>query len=277
MRTLAFLVVCGVAAAQTDPHPQFEVVSIKPSPPGGRGMFIRNSPGGRVELTNMTLKEMIVIAYRIQPFQISGGPAWIDSVHYEVSTKAESTPKPGEMPLMLQAMLADRFQLTLRRETKELPIYALVLAKKDGKLGPGLVETKEGSCATFDPTKPPPPPEPGKEPPRFCGGMRMGFGELRAVGIPVANMTPMLSRMLGRTVIDSTGLTAKYDVAMDWAPDDSLAFQLGPDAPRPAASGDRTGPSIFTAIQEQLGLKLEARKGPVEVFVIERAEKPSEN
>lgn len=272
MRILAFLTCCGAILAQ----PHFEVASIKPAPPGGRGMYIRNSPGGRVEMTNMTLKEMIVIAYRIQPYQVSGGPSWIDSARFDVAAKAESNPKPGEMPLMLQAMLADRFQLTLSRETKDLPIYAIVVARKDGKLGPGLVETKAGSCETVDPAKPLPPPAPPGEPrPRFCGGMRMGNGELHGVGIPVASLAPILSRTLGRTVIDSSGLTAKYDVTMDWAPDDP-AVTLGPDGPRQSSS-DRSGPSIFTAIQEQLGLKLEARKGPVEIFIIDRVEKPSEN
>jgi uncharacterized protein (TIGR03435 family) len=264
------LTVCAIA------QPQFEVASIKPSAPGGRGMYIRTLPGGRVNIANMTLKEMIVLAYRIQPFQISGGPPWFDSIHYDVSAKAESAPKPGEVPQMIQALLADRFQLTFRRETKELPIYAMVLAKKDGKLGPSLTETKEGSCTMPDLTKPPTPPEPGKPLPRNCGQMMMNPGRIRAVSVPVKDMTPILSRMLGRTVIDQTGLAGNYDFTMEWTPDDIQLAQMPPDAPKPAPS-DTTGPSIFTAIQEQLGLKLESRKGPVEIFVIDRAEKPTEN
>ena len=99
---------------------------------------------------------------------------------------------------------------------------------------------------------------------------------LTGVSIPIANMIPMLSRLLGRTVLDKTGLTAKFDITMDWTPDEGQAMQLPPDVPKPAAS-DTPGPSIFTALQEQLGLKLESQKGPVEICTIERIEKPSEN
>jgi uncharacterized protein (TIGR03435 family) len=177
---------------------------------------------------------------------------------------------------MLQALLADRFQLTLHRETKELPIYALVMARKDGKLGPRLTESKEGGCTMPDPTKPPPPPEPGKPATLGCGGMMMSPRRLTASSVPLANLAPTLSRMLGRTVVDKTGLAGKFDISLEWTPDETQAIQLPPDAPKPLPS-DGSGPSIFTALQEQLGLKLESQKGPVEIFVIERAEKPSEN
>jgi uncharacterized protein (TIGR03435 family) len=277
--TLSFLLTIpwNDAGAQTDQHLEFEVASIKPAAPDERGMYIRPGPGGGIRVTNMTLKELMVIAYRIQPFQISGGPPWLDSARYDVIAKPEKKPQQGEIQAMLQALLADRFQLTVRRETRELPVYALVLARKDGKLGTGLVESKEGVCTPPDPNKPPPPLEPGKRPALSCGQMMMGRNHLSAVNIPAANMIPMLSRMLGRTIIDKTGLTAKYDITMDWAPDESQTMLLPPtEAPKPAAS-DTPGPSIFTALQEQLGLKLESQKGPVEIFVVERAEKPSEN
>jgi uncharacterized protein (TIGR03435 family) len=271
-----FTILTSLAIAQTDPRPEFEVASIKPSAPDARGMFIRPGPGGGIMITNMSLKELMVIAYRIQPFQISGGPPWFDSLRYDIVAKPESKTKQGDITLMLQSLLADRFQLTVRRETKELPVYAMVLAKKDGKLGPGLVEPKEGSCTMPDPNKMPPPPEPGKPPTLFCGQMMMSLKSMTAINTPVANMIPMLSRLLGRTIIDKTGLTTKFDIHMEWTPDESQAMQLPPDAPKPPPS-DVPGPSIFTAFQEQLGLKLESQKGPVEIFVIERAEKPSEN
>lgn len=104
----------------------------------------------------------------------------------------------------------------------------------------------------------------------------MGFSNLNAVSVLVGRLVPILSRTLGRTIIDKTGLTQNFDITMEWTPDDSQLAQIPPDAPKPAPS-DTPGPSIFTALQEQLGLKLESQKGPVEVFVIERAEKPSEN
>jgi uncharacterized protein (TIGR03435 family) len=223
----------------------------------------------------MPLKEMIVIAYRIQPFQISGGPPWFDSARYDIVAKPETKPKKDDLQLMLQSLLADRFQLKIRRETRELPVYAMALARKDGKLGPQLIESKEGACTPPDPTRMPPPPEPGKPPTLFCGQMMMSPRHLTVVSAPVANMIPMLSRMLGRTVIDKTGLTGKFDITMDWTPDEGQAMQLPPDAPKPSQTD--TGPSIFTAMQEQLGLKLESQKGPVEIFIVEHAEKPSEN
>jgi uncharacterized protein (TIGR03435 family) len=258
------------------PPLQFEVASVKPSAPDARGMFIRPGPGGGMSITNMALKELIVIAYRIQPFQISGGPSWISSNHYDVIAKPESRPSPGDNQLMLQALLADRFQLVIHRETKELPVYALVLARKDGKLGPGLVPAKEGGCQPPDPNKLPPPLEPGKPPTLGCGEQFLGISQLKAVSAPITNLLFFLSRMLGRSVIDKTGLTGKFDITATWTPDETqAAAPLPPDAPK-LPSGD-VGPSIFTAFQEQLGLKLEAQKGPVEMLVIDRAEKPSEN
>jgi len=272
----ALLMFCGVTIAQSDPRPQFEVASIKPAAPDAHGTFIRGTPGGRITLTNVSLKEMIVVAWRIQPFQVSGGPPWLESAHYDISAKPDHAPKPDELPLMLQSLMEDRFQLKFHRETKELPVYALVLARKDGKLGPRLIESKEGSCSQPDLNKPPAPLEPGKPPALFCGGMFMSQRSMNASSIPVANIIPMLSRTLGRTIIDKTGLTGKYDISMEWTPDESLALQPPPDAPK-LPPADPAGPSLFTALQEQLGLKLESQKGPVEVFIVDSAERPPEN
>ena len=264
------------------PPPQFEVASIKPSAPDQRSMFIRPGANGGLSITNMSLKELMVLAWRVQPFQISGGPSWMESAHYDISAKPENKPNRDEVPLMLQALLADRFQLQIHHETKELPIYALVLANKEGKLGPQLIESKEGSCTPFDPSKgPPPPPDPAKPPALGCGGMMMGPDRVNAVGVPVSQLAPVLSRMLGRTVVDKTGLTAKYDIQAQWAPDQSLLLNLGPPGGLspglPAPQFDPNGPSLFTALQEQLGLKLESQKGPVDILVIDRVERPSEN
>ena len=273
--TAMFLILGGIAMAQTPSQPQFEVASVKPAAPDQRGTFIRNMPGGRFSVTNMTLKELIQFAWRIQGFQISGGPSWIESARWDITAKPETTPKQGEMPLMVQALLADRFQLTVHRETKELPVYALVV-RKDGKLGPGLTEAKEGGCTVPDMTKPPPPPEPGKMPSLSCGGMMMGTRQLRASAAQISSLVPALSRILGRTVIDKTGLTAKFDIVLQWTPDESQAVRPPPDGTAAAPPAD-AGPSFFTALQEQLGLKLDSQKGPVEIFIIDRVEKPTEN
>ena len=276
MRTLfavAVALALPIAAiAQAEEPLKFEVASVKPAAPDQRGMFIRPGPGGGVTITNMSLKELIVLAWRVQPFEISGGPPWVESARYDIVAKPETRPKPAELQVMLQLLLQDRFQLAVHRETKELPIYALVLARKDGKLGPQLVESKEGACTPADPTRPPPPPEPGKPPALSCGQMRMSPAGLTVVAMRVGDLAPIVSRFLGRTVVDKTGLTGKFDIHAEWSPDPA---QLPPGALAPPP--DPAGPSIFTAFQEQLGLKVESQKGPVEMVIIDRAEKPSEN
>ncbi|MGP0074893.1 MAG: M56 and DUF3738 domain-containing protein [Bryobacteraceae bacterium] len=276
----------GRAQTQSDaspatPLPQFEVASIKPAAPDQRGMFIRPGANGGLNITNMPLREIMILAWRVEPFQITGGPPWIESARYDISTKPEQKPERDQLLLMLQSLLEDRFQLKIHHETKELPIYALVLANKDGKLGPQLTESKEGSCTTFDPSKPPPPPDPGKPPTLGCGGMMMGIDRVNGAAVPVAQLAPVLSRMLERTVIDKTGLTGKYDIKAQWTPDQSQLQAMAPPGGLPPGMPppqfDPNGPSIFTALQEQLGLKLESQKGPVDVIVIDHVEKPSEN
>ncbi len=256
---------------------EFEVASIKPAAPGARGSFVSPGPNGGLHITNMTLKDMIIIAWRVQPYQVEGGPAWMASEHYDILTKAEKQPGQAERQIMLQKLLKDRFQLAVRHETKEMPIYEIVLARKDGKLGPKMIESKEGSCVQYDPQHPPPPPERGKGPVLGCGNMFIGFNQMRVVDGPVSSLPPMLSRTLGRTVIDKTGLTGKYDMQLDWTPDETQLNQFQPPAGVERPTFPDGGPSIFTAFQEQLGLKLESAKGPVEVLVIEKAEKPAEN
>jgi uncharacterized protein (TIGR03435 family) len=273
-----------LAFAQSDaPKPAFEVASVKPAAPDQRGIAIRPGANGGLNINNMPLKELITFAWRLQPYQVSGGPSWIESARYDITTTPDHKPKDDEIILMLQSLLEDRFQLKTHRETKELPIYALVLANKEGKLGPELTETKEGGCTPFDPNKPPPPPsDPNKPPVLGCGGMFIGMSFLNGAGTEIARIAPVLSRMLGRTVVDKTGLTAKYDMHLHWTPDPSQAMQgpFGGGPPPPGAPQpqfDPNGPSIFTALQEQLGLKLESQKGPVDMLVIDHVEKPSEN
>jgi uncharacterized protein (TIGR03435 family) len=224
----------------------------------------------------MTLKGMIGFAWDVQAFQISRGPSWLDSVRYDVTAKPDRNPKPGEIPAMVRALLADRFHLAVHRGTQELPIYELVLARRDGKLGPGLTESKEGSCTPFDTSRPPQRPQPGTEPRRTCGNSSVNPSRLSAIGIPIVNLVPMLEMVLERTVVDRTTLIGNFDVSMEWAPNETQAMQWPSDLPKPPQS-DVAGPSLFVAIQEQLGLKLESAKGPVEVVVIDHAEKPSAN
>ena len=136
------------------PAPSFEVATIKPAAPDARGSFISPGPGGGIRITNMTLKDMVEFAWSVQPFQISGGPAWlVRSLRHRRQTGDQSQLRRDASHAAGAAR--DRFQLRTHQETKELPIYALVLARKDGKLGPDLMESKEGSCEKFDPSHPP--------------------------------------------------------------------------------------------------------------------------
>jgi uncharacterized protein (TIGR03435 family) len=166
--------------------------------------------------------------------------------------------------LMLQSLLADRFRLTVHKETRVLPIYELVIAKS----GPKLEETKGGDSD-------------GKGPNGVMrqGMMVMGSGSLSGQGLPMTSLVRLLSRQLSRTILDKTRLTGRYDIALHCASDEGSIPPMPPgDAPAaPPPALESTGPSIFTALPEQLGLKLQATKGPVETVVIDRVERPSEN
>lgn len=259
----------SVALAQPGAPRKFDVASIKPAG-GDPCMCINTTPGGRVHATSMTLKFLIEMVYQVQDFQVSGGPPWFDSVRYDIDAKTDAPAQVSEVHVMLQQLLADRFQLAFHRETRELPVYALLLARKDGKLGSGMVESKEGSCTPPDPTKPS---EASGKP--NCG---QGWGSarmLRSSSVQVEYLATSLSRLLRTKVIDQTSLTGKYDITLDWAPDERIAFSLPPDAAKAAAESGL--PDLFGALQQQLGLKLESHKNSVEVLVIDHAEKPSEN
>jgi uncharacterized protein (TIGR03435 family) len=263
------LLAASAAFAQPGAPPKFDVASIKPAA-GDPCMCLNTTPGGRVHITSMTLKFLVEMVYHLQDFQVSGGPPWSAELRYDIEAKPDAPAKDSEVPAMLQQLLADRFQLVFHRETRELPVYAIILARKDGKLGPGMVEAKEGNCTPPDPTKPA---EASGRP--NCG---QGWGNartLRSVAVQVDYLATSLSRLLGSKVVDQTGLTGKYDMTLDWTPDDRIGFKLPPDAAKAAAESGL--PNLFEALKQQLGLKLESQKGPVEVLVIDRAEKPSGN
>jgi uncharacterized protein (TIGR03435 family) len=175
---------------------------------------------------------------------------------------------------MIRALLAERFKLTVHNETKDLPIYALVMARSDGRLGPEL-HRSETDCAALMAAgrgrgAPPAPPQPGA--PMPCG-VRIGPGNLAAGGAALSQVASSLSMFVGRVVLDRTGLTGAFDINLTWTPDQMPQRPPGaPDLPI-----DPNGPSIFTAVQEQLGLKLDSARGPVEMLVIDRAEHPVED
>jgi uncharacterized protein (TIGR03435 family) len=275
------------AQSPQTPAPAFEVASIKLNNSGDGRVMMQQQPGGRFTATNIPLRLLIRNAYQLQDFQIVGAPSWINSERYDIVAKAEDgtppeTPSldrtgPSRIQLMIRSLLAERFQLVAHDETRELPIYALVVARSDGKLGPDLKKSEVDCNAVFAAGRgrgmppPPGPPQPGERP--QCG-IRIGMGNLAMGGAPLPQFANSLAMFVGRTVQDKTGLTGNYDVTLTWTPDQMP--QRPPGAPEPPPA-DPNGPSIFTALQEQLGLKLDSQKGPVTVLVIDRVERPKEN
>lgn len=289
----AFLMVLGIFVVATPifsqgppggVRPSFEVATVKPTESGDNRFMIMMQPGGRFVAT-ATLKMLMGFAYRVRDFQISGGPQWIATDRWNIEGKAEegsiSPPTgspfdptlPNPMLMMVQSLIEDRFQARIHRETRELPVYELVVAKG----GPKIKLSEDQS--PFRPPErgapPPPPPQPGGPTPR--GSFRMGRGDLEANGVPLANFVQSLSQQLGRPIVDKTELkSGLYDFKLQWTPELGQGPGLpGPEAPPPSV--DASGPSIFTAIQEQLGLRLESTKGPVEILVIDSVQKPTEN
>jgi uncharacterized protein (TIGR03435 family) len=252
----------------------FEVASIKRNVSGDPNASIRVQPGGQIVVTNNSLYNLIRNAYGTQRYEMVPGqnlPSWIDSDRWDILAKPpENAPRVEEqMQLRLRSLLEDRFKLVARREMREMPIYELVVARS-GQLGPRLKQSGD-ECAAQGRAREagvqPPPLSPGG----FCG-TRTGNGSVSMKGVPLSNFVRNLGGMTGRFVIDKTGLTGPYDLDLQWTPDPAAA---GGPPPGPPGPGD--GASLFAAIQEQLGLKLEAKRAPVEVVVIDSAERPTED
>jgi uncharacterized protein (TIGR03435 family) len=248
---------------------QFEVAAIRLNTGGGPGRGnIGAAPGGRVIVTNVPVRLMIRFAYNIQDFQISGGPSWMNTDNYDVNAKA-----PGNVPFqqvrpLVQSLLEDRFKLVVHHETKEMPVYELVPAKGGLK----VTMSKEGSCVVPDPKNLP---KPGDPLPHFCGNTGIRPNLIEAYGVPMGRFVAALSNVLGRTVIDKSGVTGNVDINLEFAPDEiNPSGAAGPGA---TAASDSSKPSIFSAIQEQLGMKLESAKAPGDMLVIDHLERPSEN
>jgi uncharacterized protein (TIGR03435 family) len=261
-----------IAFAQQTPGASFEVASVKPNTSGDLPYSVRIVPGGRLRGINASLRSLITAAWAIPDSRLSGGPAWVDSARFDIEAKGQLDPgKPTEDQIsqMLQTLLADRFQLKLRTETKEMPVYALLIAKNGPKLEPPVGK----GC--FDPHAgvPPPTTGPGEPPVRPCGGFNMLPGQMFGAKVPMWRFAMNLSRFLGRPVVNKTGLDGPYDITLRWNPNETQSSPALAEPPPP----DALAPSIFTAVQEQLGLRIESQRGPVEFFVIDHAEKPDAN
>jgi len=235
----------------------FGVASIKPNRSGARNSGFKRFTGGELDATNLTLKMLIAFAYDIPQERILQGPAWLDSERYDILAKPdESSDRPvdrsmGVLRLRTQALLADRFKLTLHKETRQLPIYKLLVDK--------------GGPKQLQPPK-------GDKPDLFTNGRHVTC-QATSMEFFAKNF---LTGQVGGPVIDQTGIEGNFDFSMDWAPDDNSPKRPG-DAGEERSAPDPSGPSLFSALREQLGLKLEGSKGPVEVLIIDRAVKASGN
>jgi len=260
--------------------PVYEVTSLEPSRPGsGVVRFLLTREG--VSATGVTLQSLIQESYGVGDPQISGAPDWVSSEKYDIEAKVDGSAvdelqklSPDQRNLeqrrMLQSLLADRFKLTLHRETKVLPAYALVIAEN----GPKLQESKPGE--TY--------PNGFTSPDRGGAGMMKitmdgKMGQLAGQGVSVTSLAQALSQRLGRNVLDKTGLRGNYDFTLQWPTTEGLvpAVKATEDGQQRTDSSPSPGPTIFTAIQEQLGVQLQSQKTPVEILVIDHAETPSEN
>jgi bla regulator protein blaR1 len=255
--------------------PAFDVISIKRNnDPNGPAMFAL-PVGGRLRLVNQTTRMLINSSYRIQDYQIIGGPDWLRTERYDVDAIVEARPLPPlpEFLARIRTLLADRFRLVMHAETRELPIYRLVRARADGRLGPKIRPT---TCKPPDPTNPNSAANTGVGGGGTCGN-RVGRFSMTIGGNTMAGFANQLGRLavIGRPVVNATNLTDTFDWELTWTDpltvnDEALA---GPD--RAALAPEAV--SIFTALEEQLGLKLESARGPVEVLVIDSVEHPREN
>jgi uncharacterized protein (TIGR03435 family) len=245
-----------VRAQQPSGALEFDAVSVKPSNPNStNGTVVGVTSGGTLHVVNATLKDLIETAYDVRSFQIEGGPKWADATKYDVDAtpgarpRGAAAPPPGwtNVRFKVQALLKDRFQLLLHRETRVGSIYSLVIARSGIK--------SSGLSATQSPHR----------------GINAGQATMLGEAASMADLAYKFSRLLQRQVVNNTGLDGNYDFKLEWTPDP------GPSAPNGQPVETSAGPSLFSAIQQQLGLRLEAAKGPVDILAIDRVEKPSEN
>jgi uncharacterized protein (TIGR03435 family) len=272
---LCGLIFPGSLRSYPAPQATFDAVSIKPDKSGDNRVMLRPEPGGRFLATNATVEMLLNTAYQLKPHQLIGAPSWITSEHFDIDAEAESSIPFNQMRPMLQAMLADRFKLAVHHETRQVPQYSLVPVK-EGKLGPKLVAHSDDVKCVDVSAGPPPQPRPGETPPIPCGGFLMSLSHMAATKTTLEALAGTLSNFVDRPVVDRTGLTGFYDVELDFTPVQT-PFPPGPGGPAPAAPDSNSPPLIFTALQEQLGLKFKPETAPGDVLVIDHVEEPSPN
>jgi uncharacterized protein (TIGR03435 family) len=270
MATLALMAgtaaAAGLHAQSSDTRQTFDVASIKREMAVVSGITF-SARSGTLTVRNNPLTNVIGNGYGVRRYQVIGGPDWISSDRYDIQAKAAGDATREQMMVMVQSLLAERFKLQVHRETRELPIYVLTIAKGGIKARP----SREGGCVQFDPRNPPRPVS-GQPPTPFCGNNNITATTWNATAIDTAGMAGALVGVLGRRVVDKTGLAGRFDIHVQWTPDQAPAGVDGA-----AASNGDAAPPLFTVLEDQLGLKLESARGPVDVLIIDHVERPSED
>jgi bla regulator protein blaR1 len=267
-------------AQQPSSSAAFDVTSVKPNNTGSGMVRMLPAANGGWQAENVTLGMLVRLAFQLQDNQLVGGPRWLFDDRFDVMGTGTSPGRDGPVFDKLKSFLADRFKLVTHVETREQPIFALVLARRDGKLGEKITP----STTDCTPTGPAgrgrgqtAPPAPGQRP--KCGFM-IGPGRIMLGGQTMASIATTLSRFAGGIVVDKTNLPGTYDLELTYAPDPAISPTGRDLPPRPGGEppvANTDAPSIFAAVQEQLGLKLEPTKGPVDVLVIDSAEHPTQD
>jgi len=272
MRTHHLLIVTACAAAAAGAVAQqrsFEVASIKRTVDVTGGPSFSLGPGGRLHVVNNPLLNVIANAYNLPAYRVADAPGWVTSDRYDIEARADGDASRDEMISMLQALLQDRFKLRARRESREGAIYVLKVARGGHKLH----ASQDGGCGPFDPRNRPSPAQPRRP---ICGNNltfdRGAMTAWRATRINMADAADLLSREVRRPVRDQTGLDGFFDISVD-LPALNPTTPIGDDANTAAANG----PSFFTVLREQLGLTLEPARGPIDMLVIDRIERPTDN
>lgn len=250
---------------------RFEVASIKANRAEGGG-GISTQPGGRLLAKNVTLRRVITLAYLLQDYQLVGGPGWMNTDRFDITAAApaERASLPagihGEMLSMIRHLLTERFKLVVHEDEREMDVYALVHARADRRLGPGL-RPSEINCAGKETSRIP---EllPGGRP--VCA-MRQSGGQWIGGGVAIESLPNLLAPIVGGPVLDRTGLTGRYDIDLSFSPEAAPA----PAASVPAPTTDNV--SVYTAVKEQLGLILQPQRGPVKVLVVDGLQQPTDN
>ena len=249
----------------------FEVASIKPNRSGFRTPgVLRFQPGGSLRVVNMPLRDIIRVAYQLQSYQIDGWPGWLASEFFDIQARANGSPDEDTRLMMLRSLLQTRFKLAAHKQSRQGQSFDL-LTRGDGRTGPGLKKSS-ADCDALRTKLPPNPLPPPPNAPLIVCGIRNLPGRLFAMGVSIDTLTSALSEIGGRPVIDRTRLGGTWYFDVHYTPDPMPTRDARPPESAPI---DPKGPSIFTALREQLGLTLEARTGPIETLVIDHVERPT--